>query len=89
MCLGESKTPFLAHRLVLGILKPYFDDALQSKFKESITYEFRFEKDIPHALWRVLQYMHAGVYADKSSESLDSEGLLPSSYAHPGSRCKD
>ena len=48
--LGESKTPFPAHRLVLGIRSPYFHDALQSKFKEGLTHEFTFDKDSPQAL---------------------------------------
>lgn len=43
---------FRAHRVVLGICSPYFDDALQSKFKEGISNEFSFEKDSPHALIR-------------------------------------
>ncbi|KAN0106671.1 hypothetical protein V8E51_009547 [Hyaloscypha variabilis] len=78
--LGKSKTLFPAYRLVLGLRSPYFDDALGSKFKEGITHEFRFEKDSPHALWRVLQYIYTGDYADALSESLDSEGLLSPSY---------
>lgn len=41
------------------------------------------------ALWRVLRYMNTGDYADESSESLDSEGLLPLSHPYPGSRCVD
>ncbi|KAH6675904.1 hypothetical protein B0J14DRAFT_637351 [Halenospora varia] len=41
--LGESNTPFPAHQMVLGICSPYFDDSLQSKFKEGITKEFHFE----------------------------------------------
>jgi hypothetical protein len=73
--LGESKTPFPAHRLVLGMRSPYFDDALQSKFKEGVTHEFRFEQDSPHALWRVLQFMYTGDYADEASCLLPSEGL--------------
>jgi hypothetical protein len=75
--LGVSKTPFLAHQVVLGIRSPYFDDALQSKFKEGVTHEFIFENDSPHALWRVLQYMYTGNYSDEPSECLESEGLLP------------
>jgi len=63
--------------MVLGIRSPYFDDALQSKFKEGITHEFSFERDSPHALWRVLQYMYTGEYSDEPFESLDSKGLLP------------
>ena len=73
--IGESKTPFPAHGLVLGIRSPYFDNAFQSKFKEGVTNEFRFEKDSPHALWRVLQYIYTGDYADESSQTLDSEGM--------------
>ena len=38
--------------MVLSISSPYFDDALQSKFKGGIIYEFRFDKD------RVLQYVY-------------------------------
>lgn len=83
--LGESKTQFPAHQLVLGIRSPYFDDALQSKFREGITHEFQFEKDSPHALWRVLRYIYTGDYTEESSESLDSEGVL----SPPVSRCKD
>jgi hypothetical protein len=78
--LGDSKTIFPAHRLVLGIRSPYFDDALQSTFEESITHEFRFEKDSPHALWRVLQFIYTGDYTDESSQSLDDEGLFSPSY---------
>ncbi|RDL36266.1 uncharacterized protein BP5553_06878 [Venustampulla echinocandica] len=70
--LGESNTPFPAHQMVLGMCSPYFDDALQSKFKEGITKEFYFKKDSPHALWRVLQYMYTGDYADEESEPLGS-----------------
>ncbi|KFY91878.1 hypothetical protein V500_04419, partial [Pseudogymnoascus sp. VKM F-4518 (FW-2643)] len=81
LLIGESKTTFPAHRLVLGIRSPYFDDALQSKFKEAVTNEFTFDKDSPHALWRVLQYIYTGDlkyiytgdYADDSSQSLSSE----------------
>jgi len=87
--LGKSKTLFPAYRLVLGLRSPYFDDALGSKFKEGITHEFRFEKDSPHALWRVLQYIYTGDYADALSESLDSEGLLSPSYRNPVIRVRD
>ena len=75
--LGESKTLFPAHRLILGMRSPYFDDALQSKIKEGITHEFRFEENSPHALWRVLQYMYTGDYADEPPDSLYSEGMFP------------
>lgn len=51
----KSWNPFPAHRQVLGTRSPYFDDALQSGFKEGITHEISFEKDSPHALWRALQ----------------------------------
>ncbi|KAH9211156.1 hypothetical protein DL95DRAFT_412334 [Leptodontidium sp. 2 PMI_412] len=52
----ESAKPIdQAHRQVLGTRSPYFDDALQSGFKEGITHEISFEKDSPHALWRALQ----------------------------------
>jgi hypothetical protein len=63
--------------LILGIRCPYFDDALQSGFKEGITREFTFEKDSPHALWRVFQYIYTGDYSDNPAESLSSDGLLP------------
>ncbi|OBU01456.1 hypothetical protein VE01_00075 [Pseudogymnoascus verrucosus] len=53
LLIGESKTAFPAHRVVLGIRSSYFDDALQSEFKEAHTTEFIFEKDSPHALWRL------------------------------------
>lgn len=77
LLIGELKTAFPAHRVVLGIRSPYFNDALQSEFKEANTAEFIFEKDSPHALWRVLQCMYTGDYADDSSQSLSSEGRLP------------
>jgi hypothetical protein len=56
---------------------PYFDDVLQSKFKEGIIYEFRFEENSPHALWRVLQYIYTGDYADKPPDLFYSEGMFP------------
>ncbi|KFY28058.1 hypothetical protein V491_00664 [Pseudogymnoascus sp. VKM F-3775] len=74
LLIGESKTSFPAHRLVLGTRSPYFDVALQSKFKEASTGEFVFDKESPHALWRALQYMYTGDYTDDSSPSLSSEG---------------
>lgn len=74
--LGESRVPFLAHRLVLGLRSPYFDALLQSEFKEGITNEITFERDSPHALWRVLQYIYTGDYSDEGPESLDSEGVV-------------
>ncbi|KFY03482.1 hypothetical protein V490_00177 [Pseudogymnoascus sp. VKM F-3557] len=83
LLIGESKTIFLAHRLVLGIRSLYFDDALQSKFKEAVTNEFIFDKDSPHALWRVLQYIYTGDYADDSSQSLGSEGDDVELLRHP------
>ncbi|KFY03940.1 hypothetical protein V490_00042 [Pseudogymnoascus sp. VKM F-3557] len=83
LLIGESKTTFPAHRLVLGIRSPYFDDALQSKFKEAVTNEFIFDKDSPHALWRVLQYIYTGDYADDSSQSLSSEGDDVELLRHP------
>lgn len=83
LLIGESKTTFPAHRIVLGIRSPYFDDALQSKFKEANTGEFIFDKDSPHALWRAFQYMYTGDYADDSSPSLSSEGTLPLSLIGP------
>jgi len=55
---GELKIPFPAHQLILGIFIPYFEDALTSDFKEGKTKEFTFEKDSPHALWRVFQYVY-------------------------------
>jgi hypothetical protein len=73
--LGESKIPFAAHRIVLGNRSPYFDDLFQSGFKEGITREISFEKDSPHALWRVFQYIYTGDYSDEPSEALSSEGL--------------
>jgi hypothetical protein len=48
--LGESKIPFIAHRVVLGTRYPYFDDIFQSRFKEGIINEISFEKDSPYAL---------------------------------------
>lgn len=69
--LGESKTPFPAHQMVLGTCSPFFDHALQSEFKEGVTKQFYFE-DSPHALWRVLQYMYTGDYADEGTEALGS-----------------
>lgn len=74
--LGESKIPFPAHRLVLGISSSFFDDALTSDFKEVKTQEFTFQEDSPHALWRVLQYMYTGDYTDETSEHLGSEGIF-------------
>jgi hypothetical protein len=50
---------------------------LQSKIKEGITHEFRFEENSPHALWRVLQYMYTGDYADEPPNLLYSEGMFP------------
>jgi len=50
---GESKTLFLAHQVVLGIRSSYFDDTLQSKFKEGITQEFTFENDSLHGIVEV------------------------------------
>jgi hypothetical protein len=76
--VGESKIPFPAHRLVLGICSPYFEDALKSKFEEGIAHEFEFRDDSPHALRRVLQYMYTGDYSDTPSESLTSQGRLSS-----------
>ncbi|PVH71127.1 hypothetical protein DL98DRAFT_521243 [Cadophora sp. DSE1049] len=81
--LGQSKIPFPAHRLVLGIRSPYFDDALQSGFKEGITHEISFEKDSPHALWRVLHYIYTGDYSDEPSERLDFEGDDLELLRHP------
>jgi len=75
--LGKSKISFLAHRVVLGICSPYFDDALTGGFKESEIHEFNVEKESPYALWRVLQFIYTGDYSDESSESLVSEGLFP------------
>ena len=74
--LGESKIPFASHRAILGMRCPYFDDVLHSGFKESITNEISFEKDSPHALWRVLHYIYTGDYSDEPSEILDSEGIF-------------
>ena len=74
--LGQSRISFPAHRLVLGTRSPYFEDALQSGFKEGITHEFSFENDSPHALWRVLHYIYTGDYSDELCEDLASEGLL-------------
>lgn len=79
--LGGSKIPFPAHRLVLGISSPYFDDALTSGFKEAKTHEFTFDKESPHALWRVFQYMYTGDYVDEPSEGLDTEGPYPASWS--------
>ena len=73
--LGQSKIPFPAHRLVLGTRSPYFDDALQSGFKEGITHKFNFENDSPYTLWRVLYYIYTGDYSDELYEDLASEGL--------------
>ncbi|KFY42048.1 hypothetical protein V494_02644 [Pseudogymnoascus sp. VKM F-4513 (FW-928)] len=81
--LGESKTQFLAHQVVLGTRSPYFDDALRSEFKEGITHEFTYDKDSPHALWRVLQYMYTGNYTDEPSECLESEGDDLELLKHP------
>ncbi|KAH8800734.1 BTB/POZ protein, partial [Xylogone sp. PMI_703] len=81
--LGESKIPFPAHQLVLGISSPYFEDALTSDFKEGKTKEFTFEKDSPHALWRVFQYMYTEDYADEASEVLGSEGDDLELLRHP------
>jgi hypothetical protein len=74
--LAESRVPFPAHRLVLGIRSPYFNTLLQSEFQEGITNEIHFEKDSPHALWRVLQYIYTGGYSDEGPEILDAEGLV-------------
>ncbi|KAK8900789.1 hypothetical protein QC760_010553 [Botrytis cinerea] len=81
--LGESKIPFASHRAILGMRCPYFDDVLQSGFKESITNEISFEKDSPHALWRVLHYIYTGDYSDEPSEILDSEGDDLELLKHP------
>jgi len=81
--IGASKVPFPAHRAILGIRSPYFDDAFQSQFKEGITQEFRFEEDSPHALWRVLQYIYTGDYNDEPSNSLDFEGDDLELLRHP------
>jgi hypothetical protein len=69
----RSKFAFPAHRTVLGICSPYFDDALNSEFKEGEIHEFSYEEDSPHALWRTLQYMYTGYYSDEPSETFDSE----------------
>ncbi|OBT81355.1 hypothetical protein VE02_10214 [Pseudogymnoascus sp. 03VT05] len=81
--LGESKTQFLAHQVVLGTRSPYFDDALRSEFKEGITHEFTYDEESPHALWRVLQYMYTGNYTDEPSECLESEGDDLELLKHP------
>ncbi|PMD41730.1 POZ domain-containing protein [Hyaloscypha variabilis F] len=81
--LGESKIPFAAHRVVLGTRCPYFDDIFQSGFKEGIINEISFEKDSPHALWRVLCYIYTGNYSDGPSEASHSERDDLELFKHP------
>ncbi|KAM3064922.1 hypothetical protein ACMFMG_011250 [Clarireedia jacksonii] len=81
--LGKSKIPFKSHRIVLGSRCPYFDDLLRSGFKEGITNEISFEKDSPHALWRVLCFIYTGDYSDEPPEVLVSEGDDLELLKHP------
>ncbi len=74
--LGKSKVTFAVHRVVLGTRCLYFDNMFQSGFKEDITNEISFEKDSPHAIWRVLRYLYTGDYSDEPSEALQSEGMF-------------
>lgn len=60
--------------MVLGLSSPYFYDCLKSDFVEGQSKEFIFEKESPHALWRVLQYLYTGDYSDGADAFLEAEG---------------
>jgi len=72
--LGSAEILLPAHRAILGVQSPYFDDALESGFKESKEREFRFHDYSVHALWRVFHFMYEGYYHDGPAESLCKEG---------------
>ncbi|TGO45842.1 hypothetical protein BCON_0361g00020 [Botryotinia convoluta] len=55
----------------------------QSNFKEAVTNEISFERDSPHALWRVLRYIYTGDYSEESSRALDTQGDDIELLKHP------
>ena len=72
--LGSVELLLLAHYAILGVRSPYFDDALESGFKEGKEREFRFHDYSVYALWRVFHFMYKGCYYDEPAESLSKEG---------------
>jgi len=72
--LGPAEILLPAHHAILGVQSPYFDDALESGFKEGKECEFRFHDYSVHALWRVFYFMYEGYYYDEPAESLSKEG---------------
>ncbi len=72
--LGSAELLLPAHHAILGVRSPYFDDALESGFKEGKEREFRFHDYSVHALWRVFHFMYEGCYYDEPAESLSKEG---------------
>ena len=66
--LGPDQIKIDAHRLILSVTSPYFDDLFSGGFKEGQEREVRFENYSTHALWRVFEYMYKKTYSDEITE---------------------